>query len=130
MVKMALKVEMQWCVKKRGMTWTRDGREERNQQLTKVEDKVNPRPLLHHLHRSSQNRSPQITRRILQSTREARCPRSKVPSCRHQFRLVFVVGNDFRKFHLDVIALNGLTTDGREGFGGSVDSSLFNVPSR
>jgi hypothetical protein len=74
-----------------------------------LENKVDTGPLLHHLHRSTQNGSPQVGVSVPQTTRETSFPGSKVRGVGHERFFVLIVGNDLGEFILDIFAVGGET---------------------
>lgn len=92
---------------------------------TKVEDKVDTGPLLHHLHRGTEDGSSQVGSRVPEGTRETLGPTGKVTTGRDQSGLELIVGNDLSQFRFNVERVGGLVTDTGENGAGSVVHSLL-----
>jgi hypothetical protein len=85
-----------------------------------VEDEVDTGPLLHHLHRSTEDGSAEVRLAIPEAALEAVGPRAEPRGGGNDLALVLLVGDDLGNLRLDVLGVLGLTTDTGE----SVDSLL------
>ena len=96
---------------------------------SEVEDKVDTGPLLHHLHRGTEDGETQVGTWVSKTTRETSSPRGEIASSRDELRLVLVVGDDLGEFLLDVVGVGWLTSHDRQGLGRSFGLTSLDVPS-
>ena len=88
-----------------------DGTEILEEGGPKVEDEVDPGPLLHHLHGGPQYGAAQVAVTLPEGALEAVGPTGKVAALRRDLELVFMVGDDLRQFLLDVFRVTWLATE-------------------
>ena len=78
------------------------------------------------LKRGTENGTAQVRGRLSESTLEAIGPRGEVSVLGNDVHLIFVVGDDFGKFLLDVLGLGGLSADTGQDSSGFVELTLDN----
>ncbi len=76
-----------------------------------VEDKVDARPLLHHLQGGTEDRAAEVGAGLAEAALEAVGPGGEVAALGDDAHLIFVVGNDLSQFLLDVLGVLGLAAD-------------------
>ncbi len=69
----------------------------------KIEDEIDTGPLLHHLHRSTQNRAAEVGTRFPETSFEAIGPAAPVAALGNHLQFVFVVGDNLGKFVLNEV---------------------------
>jgi len=74
-------------------------------------------PLLHHLKRGTENRATDVGFLNPETALKAVCPAGDESTLRNQGTLILLVGNDFSKFHLNILGIDGLATKSGEGLG-------------
>lgn len=84
---------------------------------SEIEDEVDTGPLLHHLHRSPQNRPPEVRARLHETALEAIGPAAPVSALGNDLQFIFVIRDNLREFVLDEIGFDGLTSKPCEGLG-------------
>lgn len=79
-----------------------------------VKDKVDTRPLLHHLERSTENGATDIATSLPERAREAMEPAGPVTSDRDCLAFILSIGDNLCKFRSDVLRVFGLTAKSSE----------------
>lgn len=87
-----------------------DGAESLEECRSKIKDKVDASPLLHHLQGGSQDGTAQVTGRFRQAATEAIKPRIEVASLRNDLEFVFMVCYDFSQLLLNVIRIRRIAS--------------------
>lgn len=95
-----------------------------------VEDEVDTGPLLHHLHRSTEDGSAKVRLAIPEAALEAVGPAAEPSSIGDDLALVLLVGDDLGDLRLDVLGVLRLATDSGEGFDGVLDAATLDEVSR
>lgn len=95
-----------------------------------VEDEVDTGPLLHHLERSTQDSLADIGVGLEERSGEAVQPRSEVSSVGNALSFVLGVGDNLGQFSLNVLGLDGLTTETGKNLASILNTATLDVPSR
>lgn len=90
-----------------------------------VEDEVDTSPLLHHLHRGTEDGSSQVRLAGPERTLEAVGPRAEPGGGGDQGTLVLLVGDNLSKLVLDVVGVLRLASDTGQGVDGLLDLALL-----
>ncbi|KAH3668419.1 hypothetical protein OGAPHI_002173 [Ogataea philodendri] len=96
---------------------------------TEVEDEVDTGPLLHHLQRGTQDGLSEVGRWLSEATGEAGGPRANVTGGWDNALFVFVVGHNLGQFLLDVVAVDGLSSESGKNLSSLVELALLDVVS-
>ena len=91
---------------------------------SEVEDEVDAGPLLHHLHGSTEDGPSKIAAGLGKTAFETSGPTAPVSIGRHHLHLVFVIGDNFRQFVLDVVGRHRLAAQSRQTSRGLVELTL------
>jgi len=101
-----------------------DGAELHEEGGSEVEDEVDARPLLHHLHRGAENRAAQVAAAVPEGAAEAVGPGVEEVALGYEGHLVLVVGDDLGELVLNVGGLQGLVAKAGKGLGGLIELAL------
>jgi hypothetical protein len=97
---------------------------------SKVEDKVDTSPLLHHLERSTKDGATQVAAALPETAFEAIRPAAEIATLGHDLQLVFVIGDDLSKLLLNELGVRWLSTDSRQGVGSFLDVATLDEVTR
>jgi hypothetical protein len=91
---------------------------------SKVEDKVDTGPLLHHLKRGTENGAAQVAVGGPEASSEAVGPGLEVTTLGDDGHLILVVGDNLSELLLDIVRVGGLVTDATKHLGGLGEIAL------